>query len=409
MNPLPMVLADLRAMGWTGLAVPLLVAFAVASAVAINAQERMLRAGTARAAADFPLLIGAAGSEAQLVMTGVYLDLTALNLVDGRVLQALAADPRVAASAPIAFGDVVAGFPVVGTTAAFAGRWGRLAPAEGRLFARAGEAVVGAEVGFALGARLTPAHGAGHPHDHSSDDEAEEAARRHAGVAYEVVGRMPRVGSPWDRAILVPVETVWATHGLGSGHEREGLGAPYDGERVPGVPAIVVKPRRVSDAYALRQAYRRDGTVAVFPAEILVSLYRRMGDVRDVLIAASWFNTGLIFAALALLVALVAGLRRRRYAVLRALGAPPAYILAVVWLGAAAMLGVGALLGLALGWLGAVALSLAIGTWTGLALTFQPAWGDVGLAAGLAALGCLVAAVPALLAYRRPIVAGLRG
>ena len=108
------------------------------------------------------------------------------------------------------------------------------------------------------------------------------------------------------------------------------------------------------------------------------------------------------------LVALLAGLRRRRYAVLRALGAPPLYVLAVVWLGAAVLLGAGSLAGLALGWLGAVTLSWVIGSWTGLSLTFQPAWGDAGLAAGLALLGCLVAGIPALLACRRPVGPALR-
>lgn len=403
MNPLPMVLADLRAMRWTALAVPLIVALAVGSAIAIAAQERMIRGGTARAAEDFDLVVGAAGSETQLVTTSVYLDLAALTLVDGRVLNALATDPRVAAAAPLAFGDVIGGHPVVGTSAAFATRWGRIAPAEGRVFAREGEALVGADAPFRLGATLVPAHGAGH---HDADEEAEH---RHEGVRYEVVGRLPRQGTPWDRAILVPVETVWETHGLGNGHRREGaLGPPYDAEIVPGVPAVVVKPRGIADAYALRQAYRRDGTVAVFPAEVLVSLYRRMGDVRDVLLVASWLNTILIFAAVALLVALLTGLRRRRYAVLRALGAPARFILATVWLGAVVLVGSGAAAGLVLGWGGAWLVGRLVEGRTGLALSLVPALSDGLVAAGLALCGTALALLPAMLAGRTPPAGALR-
>ena len=406
MNPWPMVAADLRAMRWTALFVPLLVALAVASAVAIGAQERTLRAGSARAADDFDLLVGAPGSETQLVLTAVYLDLKALTLMDGGVLARLAGDRRVSAAAPLAFGDVVRGAPVIGTTAAFASRWSRLAPAEGRLFEREGEAVVGADVALAVGATFEPSHA---PPGHGHADEEEEARHRHEGHEIRVVGRMPRLGSPYDRAILLPVESVWEVHGLGSGHATEGrIGPPYDATSVPGVPAIVVKPRTVADAYALRAQYRTAGTTAVFPAEVLVGLYRMVGDLRDALAVAAWLNTGLIFAALAALVGTLASLRRRRYAVLRALGAPAVYIVAVVWLGAAILVAAGGAAGLLLGWAGALAVSGVLEARTGLALALAPAWSDAGLVLGLVALGAAFGILPALAAYRRPVDDTLR-
>ena len=410
MNPLPMVVADLRSMRWTGMAVVLIVAVAVASVVAIDAQERTVRTASSRAADDFDLVIGAPGSEAQLVFSSVYLDLAALALVDGQVLNTLARDPRVAAVAPIAFGDRIGGAPVIGTTAAFASRWGRLGPAEGRLFDRLTEAVVGADVALAVGSRAVPVHGIA---GHGQEDE-EEHARHGAAEAYTVVGRLPRLGSAWDRSILVPVESVWAVHGLGHGHREDAerrpawLGPPFDGTTVPGVPAIVVKPRAVADAYALRAQYRGNGTTAVFPAEVLVGLYRVMGDVRDALLVATWANTALVFSALALVVATLTGLRRRRYAILRALGAPARYIAAVVWLGSAALVATGGVIGLPLGWLGAAVLSIAVEARTGLALAPAPAWSDVALAFGLVCLGTLASVVPALLAHRVPVGIALR-
>lgn len=406
MNPWPMVVADLRGMRWSAAAVALLVALAVASAVAIGAQERTLRSGSARAADDFDLVVGAPGSETQLVLTAVYLDLAALALVDGEVLNRLAADPRVAAVAPLAFGDVVRGAPVIGTSAAFVTRWGRVSPAEGRVFEQEGEAVIGADVALRVGESAVPSHAVG---GHAHSDEAEEARHRHEGHSYRIVGRLPRLGSPYDRAILVPIESVWEVHGLGNGHAAEGrIGPPFEADRPPGIPAIVVKPRGVADAYALRAAYRGGGTVAVFPAEVLVALYRTMGEVRDALVVASWLNTSLVFAALALLVLTLTGLRRRRYAVLRALGAPAAYILAVVWLGAAMLVAAGGAAGLLLGWAGAVGVSAAVEARTGLRLAFRPEWSDGLLVLGLVALGAVVAGLPALAAYRRPVDAALR-
>jgi putative ABC transport system permease protein len=119
-NPWPIVIADLRHLRWVAWAVPLLVANAVAIGVAVGAQERALRTSSARAADDFDLLVGAPGSQTQLVLTTVYLQPEAVTLLDGAILKLLAMDARVAAAAPISFGDSVRGYPVIGTTRDFA-------------------------------------------------------------------------------------------------------------------------------------------------------------------------------------------------------------------------------------------------------------------------------------------------
>ncbi|MBB4168826.1 hypothetical protein FHX09_002672 [Rhizobium sp. BK538] len=77
-----------------------------------------MRLGSARAADRFDLVIGAAGSENQLVLSCVFLQASPLPLMDGQVLTALSADPRVAWAAPIGFGDSFRGYPIVGTTTA---------------------------------------------------------------------------------------------------------------------------------------------------------------------------------------------------------------------------------------------------------------------------------------------------
>lgn len=433
MNPFPMVLADLRALRWTAPAIVLLVALAIATGVAIGAQERALRHGSATAANDFDLIIGAPGSQTQLLMSAVYLQPDALPLIDGRLLNTLFKDERVAQVAPIAFGDVSRGYPIVGTTAAFASRWDRIKPSEGRLFAAEGEAVLGADVLYQMSDTITPSHGvAGHTAKPGQAD-AEEDGHKHEGHGYTVVGRLPRLGSSWDRAILVPIESVWEVHGLGNGHAsdeeksdspfwkqgsttgtgpvatEDGIGLPFEGKRVPGVPAIVVKPKSVAGAYALRGQYRQGGTMAFFPAEVLVSLYGALGDIRDILVVASALNTVLILASVLLLLLAVAGLRRRRYAVLRALGAPRAYVMLVVWLGMVALIALGCLLGLGLGALGTQAVSGLVAERTGLLLSPAIGLGEVLPALGLALIGSLFALVPAALSYHQPVVDGLRG
>lgn len=396
MNPFPMLRAELRALGWTAIAILVLVGLASAIGIAINTGERALRKSSAAAADDFPLLIGAPGSPTQLVTTTIFLQPEALPLMPGELLPRLKADPRARDVAPVAFGDIAMGYPIVGTSRDFALRWGRLLPTEGRAFETNAESLIGADVRLALGTEITPAHaltGTGHK---PGEPEPEEAEHRHTGMTYRIVGRLPRTGSPWDRAILVPIEAVWATHGL---HAENG--------QTPGIPALVVRPKSIGDAYALRSTYRQGGTMAFFPAEVLVTLYSAMGDARSLLLVASALNAVLMFGAILLLFWAIAGLRRQRYAVLRALGAPRRFILLLVWLQAVVLIGGGCLIGLPAGW----ALTTFAGHWmraeTGLALTLSPDFSDVLIIASLIGAASLLALIPALFAYRQPVITGL--
>ncbi len=397
MNPFPMVLADLRALRGTGLVTTLLIGLAVAIGIAVGAQERALRQSSARAAADFPLVIGAPSSQTQLILTSVYLQLEALPLVPGTTLRDLAADQHVAGAAPLAYGDVALGYPIVGTTLDFVTRWGRIAPVEGRVFEREGEVVIGADVKLPIGGEIAPSHGAS---DAQPGREGEgEHAHRHA-ARYVVVGRLPRVNAPWDRAILAPVESVWETHGLGDGHSgAEGqIGPPFVDP--PGVPVIVVKPRTVADAYRLRAQYRQGGTMAVFPAEVLTSLYGAIGDLRDLVVAIAALNNVVVLLAVTLLLVTLAGARRKRYAMLRAMGASRTYIALVVWLTGSALVAAGCILGLGLGWAGSVAVSTLLQARTGLALSPRPGSDEIALCATIFGVGAALSLIAALMTAR---------
>ncbi len=95
LNPLPVILADIRRSRWGFASVVGLIAVAVALGVAVSAQERALRRGSAAAADAFDLLVGAPGSPTQLVLTAVYLQPAALPLVPGDVLKGLHDEPGI--------------------------------------------------------------------------------------------------------------------------------------------------------------------------------------------------------------------------------------------------------------------------------------------------------------------------
>jgi putative ABC transport system permease protein len=410
-NPLPIVAADFRANRAGTVAVVLLVALAVALGVAVSAQERALRQGSARAADPFDVLIGAPGSQTQLVLSTVYLQPASLDLVDGAVLREAANMAGVVYAAPVGFGDNYQGYPIVGTIAEFVTQGGELELTAGRPFARMTEAVVGAQVtDLAIGDRFEPVHGQGPVID--------PEAATHAGFAYEVVGRMPELGNPWDRAILVPIEAVWWIHGQPTGHAANAglgddfaayeIGPPFDGERVHGVPAIVVKPEGVADAYVVRQRFRGEETMALFPAEVLVQLYNILGDVRALMAGIAVLTQVLVIGAVLLAVFASLAQRRRQIGVLRALGASRSYVFASVWLHVSLMVALGALLGLGFGYAGAWALSAIFAAETAISLPVALTLREVGLVAVLIVVGLLLALVPAIAVYRQPVAAALR-
>jgi putative ABC transport system permease protein len=415
------ILADLKRV-WLGSAVVvLIVALAVALGVAVTLQERALRFGSARAADKFDLVIGAAGSENQLVLSAVFLQASPLPLVDGAVLQRLSSDPRVAWAAPIGFGDSYAGYPVVGTTTNLVANLSD-GLASGVTFSREGDAVVGSAVTLEIGDEIKPTHG-----------DAETGGHTHTELAYRVRGRLKPTGTAWDRAILVPIQAVWHIHGLG-GHEQEhgddrdaaardpdthghtGSTAHADtaideswSGRVPGLPAILVKPSSIADAYKLRQQFREAPTLAVFPAEVLTRLYATLGDAKRILFAVAIGSQALVAASLLLVTVLHVTQRRRQIGALRAFGAPRSALFGIVWLELFVLVVIGVAIGYAVGWAAALAISGRITVESGMVLPVGFSRVDYGFAAILLGTAAVLAAVPAILAYRQPPGTALRG
>lgn len=414
------ILSDLKRL-WAGsLVVVLLVSLATALGVTVTLQERALRLGTARAADKFDLVIGAAGSETQLVLSSVFLQAAPLPLVSGETLAKLASDPRVAWAGPVGFGDSFAGYPIVGTTTVLIENTsGGLAQGQG--FADGEDAVIGSAVDLPLGAEVKPMHGT-----------AEEGGQTHTEIVYHVQGRLKPTGTPWDRAILVPISSVWHIHGMeahldGEAHDHAHEGhehaaenhAAHDHEegalnetftaKTPGVPAILVKPKTIADAYKLRQQYRQGNTLAVFPGEVLTKLYATLGDARQVLSVVAIGAQGLVGASLILVTLTHIVQRRKQIGALRAFGAPRSSISLIVWTELFALFAAGIALGFAIGFAAAHIITGLLVAKSGIGMPVEFARADVTQAAVLLAVAAFLATLPAWLAYRQSPAQALRG
>jgi putative ABC transport system permease protein len=400
MNPFPVVRATIARHRGTYLLFILLVAVATAIGVGITTQEAALRIGSARAADKFDLMVAAPGSETDVVLAAIYLRPGTVPLLDPSMVGKVLAEPRAKISAPLGFGDNIRGSPIVGTVPAFVDYLsGGLQ--EGRVFATEAEAVAGAAASVAMGESFHP--------DHGRNPFLEAGARVQHAATLTVVGRMKPTGTPWDNSVIVPIESVWRVHGLPTGHAESEtrIGPPFDAARVPGVPAIVIKPETINAAYGLRTLYRSPLSMAFFPAEALIRLYEVLGDIRELMGWLALATQGLVVIAMLAGVMAILTLHRRQFAVLRALGAPRLYIFLCVWAQIAVIAVAGALIGLLLGAGAAIAVSHMITRATGIVLPAQIGPDELMLVGGMIAFGLVVATIPAFISYRRSVIEGL--
>ena len=383
MNPFLFLRGEFRRSWGGALALALVLAFAGSLSPAVSMMERSIRSGMAQAADAFDLLVGAKGSSVDLVLGAVYLRPEPLPLLPYGTFEAVKAHGGIRWAAPLAFGDRWRDYPLAGTSSELVTLGGRRPLASGRMFLTDEEAVVGAGVPLREGDVFSPSHGSV---AEAALDENGKSSHAHEH-SFRVVGRMPATGTPWDRAIVVPIEALWNMHGAGAGAGR--------------CSVVVVKPVTVADAYRLRGTLSGPETQSVFTGEVLTRLFGTLEQMHDVMML---LTSGAQAAALA--AALVSGffavaMRVRALALLRALGASHSFLAVSVWLMVSGIMFAGCALGLGLGCLMASAASAWIQAETGVALTATLSARECLVAFAAAGCGCIAAFLPAWFACRR--------
>jgi putative ABC transport system permease protein len=342
--------------------------------------------------AGFDAVLGARGSKLQLVLNAIFhLEASPGNLAWSDY-EAIRRHPAVKTAVPIAVGDNLRGYRLVGTlpemfaTVEFApGKKGALAT--GRLFTPgAHEAVAGsfaaARLGLKAGDTFHPFHGLAY-------DEQNQHAE-----TYTVAGVLAPTNTPADRVIWIPLAGVQTMGG-------------HDPRAATDVSAVLVQLRAPTAGFMLDLMYNKQGNRLTFAypvAAIIAELFQKI----------SWFDR--VLELVAYLVALVAAAavlasiynsmsaRQRDLAILRALGARRRTIFGAVVIEAAVIGAMGALAGYAV-YLGLFAgVAELIRAQTGVVLTLA-AWHPVLWLApvGMVALCALGGVVPALKAYRIPV------
>ena len=393
-----LALASLRSRAVVACLTALSIALSVFLLVAVEKVREGARGSLAASVAGTDLIVGAPTSDVALLLHTVFGIGEPTRPIPADTAERLSRLRQVAWAVPISLGDGHRGDRVVGTVPAYFDhvtdrRRRPLRAALGRVFAQGREVVIGADVaarhGYAPGAAIVLAHGAG----------ALDFSGRHADQPFAVVGVLAPTGTPVDRSLFVPLAALDALH------------AGESDARIETITAVLVGLRSPRAAFLVQRALNGDESLdvsAVMPGFALARLWSVLGRAEGALMAISWLVVAVSCVALA--VAILASLdgRRREMAVLRAAGAGPLDILALLFFEAAIVVAAGLAAGLAAAY-GGLAL---LGPWleTRLSIPFAlapPSPREVGLLAIVAAAALVASALPAWRAYRTSLADGL--
>jgi putative ABC transport system permease protein len=344
----------------------------------------------------FDAVLGARGSKLELVLNSIFhLEASPGNISEADY-DAVRHQPAVKLAIPIAVGDNLRGFRIVGTIPEF---FTGVEYAPGQKFAFAAghgfdpdakEAVVGSFAAEKLGLRVGDTF---HPFHGLSYNPKEQ----HADI-YTVTGVLAPSNTPADKVVWIPL------HGLQtmSGHDPR---ASTD------VSAVLIQLRAPSAGFRLDLLYNKQGNRLTFAypiGAIIADLFSKIGWFDQVLTLIAYLVA--LVSAAGVLVAIYNSMsaRRRDIAILRSLGARRATVFGAIVLEAAAigLLGMIASFGVYVAIASGVA--AVIRAQTGVLLDpwiYDPImlWAPAGMIALCAAGGL----VPAWVAYRTDIASNL--
>lgn len=371
------------------------VAATVAFTVLLSLSRDSVEQGAEKGYGPFDIVVGAAGSETQLVLSTFYHIGAPTGNIPLATLETVRQDPGVDAAYAMTAGDNYNGYPIVGIEPSyFLTRYGDRALAAGELYGKTGEVVVGAYVasmlGLQVGDTFAGAHGliegAHHLEEESEEHGEHDEHDEHGSFRYTVKGILPRLNTPDDRAVFTTVDYAWAVH------------QEADEE----ITAILVKPATLLGAQQLKNALEQTGQVQVAytskAVADVVNLVDRGAEIVEIL---TWLCV--ILAAISILLSLIAaaGERTKDVGLLRLLGKSKAYVWMTMIGEGLLVTAAGLVLGILAGHIAGFVLKDALFAYGGIQIEpFRASPDQAYIAAGTLIIGLAASLGPAIRLYR---------
>ena len=363
----------------------------------------------------FDAVLGARGSQLQLVLNTVFHLETSPGNIPWAMYKAISADPGVELAIPYTVGDNYRGYRIVGTTPEMFTKFEyskgkKLTPAPGgQVFGvDTKEAVVGhtvaRETGLTVGSKFLPYHGLAFEASTSKEHDDE----------YTVVGVLEPSNSPSDRVVWIPVEGIYRM----SGHVLRGTGRSYTAVADSMVPeehrevsAVMLKLTEPQAGIYLDQSINRQGKSATLAwpiGRVMGEFYGKIGWINNVLAMIAYLVV--VVAAGSILASIYNTMneRRREFAILRSLGARRSTVFSAIVLEATTITALGVLVGYLVYAAILGAAFVVVRAQTGVVL--DPLRFDLTLVvtpAVMVLIGALAGFVPAFKAYQTDVASNL--
>ena len=390
---------------------------AIGLSVALFLGVEKVRTGAKSSFADTisgtDLIIGARSGTVQLLLYSVFRIGNATNNVTWTSYQHVAARDEVDWIVPISLGDSHRQFRVMGTSAAFFDHYKyrrdrSLEFQQGIVMSDLFDAVIGSDVaaalGYAIGDKIVVAHGLASFAEH--DDQP-----------FRVAGILAKTGTPVDRTVIVSMEAIEAIHvDWKSGAKIPGQTTPVDVIRQmdltpKAITAALIGVKSPLQIFTLQRAineFPEEPLLAILPGVALQELWQIVGIAETALLGVSAMVV--VTALIGMMATIFSSLneRRREMAIFRAMGARPGTILGLLVLEAVLMAAAGAVLGLALLYIGLVIVQPIVDQTFGLWLPVEPpAPREIWVLLSVVAAGAIVSLIPAVRAYRLSLADGM--
>lgn len=390
---------------------------AIALSVALFLGVEKVRTGAKASFADTisgtDLIIGARSGSVQLLLYSVFRIGNATNNMTWESYQDISSRPEIDWIVPISLGDSHRQFRVMGTTPAFFERYKyrsdqSLAVRDGAIMSDIFDTVIGADVattlGYEVGDPIVVAHGLA-------------SFSEHENQPFRISGILEKTGTPVDRTVVVSLEAIEAVHvDWQSGEQIPGQATPANVIRQmdlepQAVTAALIGVKSRLQVFGLQRSineYPQEPLLAILPGVALQELWQIVSIAETALIAVSAMVV--ITALIGMMATIFSSLneRRREMAIFRAMGARPRVVLGLLVLEAALMAAIGAILGLALLYVGLFIGQPLIDSAFGLWLPIEaPTMREVWVLLSVVAASAIVSTVPALRAYRMSLADGM--